>query len=105
MKKQPSECSSLQDIRDEIDAIDREITLALGKRLEYVKAAAAFKPNIESIPAPERVAAMLPQRHLWAEQAGLEPEFIENIFNQLIQWFINEQVQFYRFKQETGERQ
>jgi len=99
MKKQPSECSSLQDIRDEIDAIDHEITFALGRRLEYVKAASAFKPNLESIPAPERVAAMLPQRRLWAEQAGLEPDFFENIFSQLIQWFINEQVRFYRSKQ------
>ena len=103
MKKQPSECSSLQDIRDEIDAIDHEITIALGKRLDYVKAASAFKPNAESIPAPERVAAMLPQRRFWAEQAGLEPDFIEHIFSQLIQWFINEQVRFYRSKQQSGE--
>ncbi len=95
---QPEQCSNLQEIRDEIDAIDHEIILALGERLKYVKAASAFKPNVESIPAPERVAVMLPQRRLWAEQAGLEPDFIEHIFSLLIQWFINEQVDFYRSK-------
>jgi isochorismate pyruvate lyase len=37
--KPPHECASLQDIRDAIDAIDRDVIALLGRRGAYVHAA------------------------------------------------------------------
>ena len=62
----------LADVREAIDHIDSDVIRALGLRMRYVKAASRFKPDEASIPAPERVAAMLPQRRQWAESAGLD---------------------------------
>ena len=62
----------------------------------YVKAAARFKPTESSIAAPERVAQMLPQRREWAEQAGLDPHFVETLFAQIIHWYIGQQVLHWR---------
>ncbi|PYY88490.1 isochorismate-pyruvate lyase [Pseudomonas sp. TKO26] len=96
--KTPEQCSGLDDVRCGIDAMDRQIIQALGQRLAYVKAAAQFKPTEDSIAAPERVAAMLPQRRQWAEQAGLDPMFVVPLFAQIIHWNIAQQVRHWRLQ-------
>lgn len=97
--KTPEQCSSLDDVRCGIDAMDEQIIQALGRRLAYVKAAAQFKPTQQSIAAPERVAAMLPQRQQWAQQAGLDPMFVVPLFAQIIHWNIAQQVRHWRIGQ------
>ncbi|WP_028498980.1 isochorismate lyase [Microvirgula aerodenitrificans] len=92
----PENCSSLLEVRDAIDRIDHEIIQALGRRMEYVRAASRFKASEAAIPAPERVAAMLPARARWAEENGFDPAFAETLFSQLIHWYIDEQVKYWR---------
>ncbi len=94
--KNPEDCTCLADIRLAIDCIDKNIVQALGQRMAYVKAASRFKPCETSIAAPERVAAMLPERARWARDHGLDPVFIERMFSQLIDWYISEQTQHWR---------
>lgn len=93
--KTPENCSALADIRQAIDTLDQQIVEALGLRMQYVKAASAFKPDQSSIAAPDRVAAMLPQRRQWAEDVGLDGEFIEGLFKQIIHWYIAEQTAYW----------
>ncbi|WP_323990505.1 isochorismate lyase [Pseudomonas canadensis] len=93
--KTPEHCTGLSDIREAIDSLDQQIIETLGLRMQYVKAASVFKPDQASIAAPERVAAMLPQRRQWAQEAGLDGEFIEGLFNQIIHWYIAEQTAFW----------
>jgi isochorismate pyruvate lyase len=45
MIKQPQDCQNIQDIRTEIDSLDREIISKFAQRFEYVKAAAKFKQS------------------------------------------------------------
>ncbi|MGC3048261.1 chorismate mutase family protein, partial [Pseudomonas aeruginosa] len=59
------------DTRHPIDRIDLQIVQALGRRMDYVTAASRFKASEPAIPAPERVAAMHPERARWAEVNGL----------------------------------
>jgi len=94
--KSPEECTGLDDIRIEIDAIDAEIIKALGHRLCYVKAAAAFKPDEASIAAPDRVGAMIPVRRALAEDVGLNADFVGPLFAQIIHWFIAQQARHWR---------
>lgn len=95
----PADCESLSDIREGIDHLDRCIIKAMGERMRYVKAAARFKPTEASIAAPERVAAMLPNRRGWAEDVGLDGKFIECLYAQIIQWYISEQTEHWRCRQ------
>ncbi|MCE2573058.1 isochorismate lyase [Motilimonas eburnea] len=94
--KQPEACESLNDIRIGIDSLDKEIVQILAKRMGYVKAAAQFKPDEQSIPAPERVVVMLQDRKKWAEQAGLSAEYVERLFTDIIDWYINQQIKHWR---------
>lgn len=92
--KQPKDCLNLEDIRTEIDNIDREIIATLGKRFEYVKAAAKFKKNETSVKAPERFKTMLKQtRRIWAKAEGLNPDVIEDVYRDLVNYFINAELE------------
>ena len=42
---QADSCKNMEDIRKEIDQIDKEIIALLGKRYEYVRAASKFKKD------------------------------------------------------------
>lgn len=94
--KKPAECSSLDDIRCEIDLLDKEMVNLLGRRLGYVLAAAAFKKDEEDIPAPDRVGRMLEQRRAWARDCGLAEDFVEKLFVQITDWYIATQIGHWR---------
>ena len=89
---EPENCSGMEDIRVEIDKMDRDIIAILGKRFEYVKAASKFKTSETSVRAPERFKAMLEQRRIWASAEGLSPDAIEKMYRDLVNHFINEEM-------------
>jgi len=96
--KEPNDCSNIQEIRVCIDTIDRQIISDLGKRFEYVKVAAKFKTSETSVKAPERFNTMLQQRRQWAEEAGLSPDVIEKVYQDLVNYFIDEELKHWLSK-------
>ena len=88
----------MAEVREAIDALDREVVELLGRRFEYVKAATRFKTSEADVRAPERLAAMLQQRREWAEAAGLSPDAIEIMYRNLVEHFIAEEMR--RWKRE-----
>jgi len=90
--KPPDECTSLQDIRTQIDRLDRQIVALLGQRLNYVHAAAAFKTSETTVRAPDRVASMLEDRRRWAAEEGLLPDAISRLYEGLIEYFTNHEM-------------
>lgn len=96
--KEPGDCRDIQDIRTEIDRLDRQIIEGIGKRSLYVKAAAKFKSNDASVKAPDRVKAMIKQRRDWAVEEGLNPDIIEKLYTDLVNYFVSEELK--RFKKD-----
>ena len=90
--KTPEECADMADIRREIDQLDYQIIQLLGRRFAYVKAASKFKTSEAGVKAPERLEAMLVQRRAWAEEAGLNPDVIEKMYQDLVSHFIAEEL-------------
>jgi isochorismate pyruvate lyase len=89
------DCNTLDDIRFNIDLIDEEIVKLIGERFNYVKAASKFKTSEATVKAPERFKSMLLQRREWASQAGLNTDVIENLFKELVGYFINEELSLF----------
>ena len=94
--KAPDDCSNLEEIRLEIDRIDRETIELIGKRFEYVKAATKFKTDENSVKAPERFKSMLQQRRDWAEAEGLKADVIEKLYRDLVNYFIDEELKHWK---------
>lgn len=86
--KPPADCASLEEVRAEIDRIDRAIIALIGERAGYVHAAARFKTSEAAVAAPERQAAMLRERRRWANDAGLDPDVVEKLYRDLVAYFI-----------------
>ncbi|MGY2440267.1 isochorismate lyase [Pseudomonas sp. SDO52101_S400] len=89
---QPEECAGMEDIRREIDALDQAVIKLLGKRFQYVLAASKYKTSATSVRAPERFKAMLATRRQWAEAEGLSPDAIEQMYRDLVNHFIAEEM-------------
>ena len=90
--KIPSECENMLDIRAGIDALDQNIITLIGKRFQYVKAAAKFKTSETEVKAPERFKSMLLKRREWAEAEGLNADAIEKLYTDLVNHFISEEL-------------
>ncbi|GGE55298.1 isochorismate pyruvate lyase [Pedobacter psychrotolerans] len=88
----PESCQNIDEIRSAIDAIDLEVIQLIGKRFKYVKAASKFKLNEEAVKAPERFKNMLLQRRNWAGIEGLNPDVIEKVYRDLVNYFISEEI-------------
>lgn len=90
--KKPSECANITEVRNEIDNIDSTIIDLLAARFEYVKEVVKYKDGTPgSIEAPERRRQVLECRRQWAAQRGLNPDVIEGLYSDLIQYFIDEE--------------
>lgn len=90
--KKPDECNSINDIRDAIDEIDKNIISLISDRASYVHEAVKFKTNVESVQANDRVQKMLLKRKKWAEEKNVNPEFVEKLYQNIIEYFINEEM-------------
>lgn len=94
--KDPDECANINEVREEIDIIDREVIDALSKRFKYVVAAARFKTSETGVRAPDRFHAMLQQRREWALESGLNPDVVENIYRDLVNYYIEEELKHFK---------
>jgi isochorismate pyruvate lyase len=94
--KPPEDCASIEDVREAIDDLDRGILRLLGQRARYVAAAARFKKDGNSVRAPVRQKAMLALRREWAEEEGLNPGFVEDLYGNIVSHFVGRQMDHWR---------
>lgn len=89
--RSPDQCANLDEIREGMDAVDRQIIALIARRVDYVRNAAKFKSSSANVAAPERVAAVLKTRRDWAEAAGLSGEVIEGLYRGLVAYSVSEE--------------
>lgn len=85
------ECSSLDEVRQNIDEIDRQIITLITERSFYVNQAALLKKSEIEVEAPERVRSVLKRVRKIAIEKGLEPDVAETIYKTIIHVFINQE--------------
>ena len=88
----PEACRNLEDVREAVDGLDREILRLLGSRASYVAAAARFKTDPKGVRAPERQRAMLARRREWAEEENLDPDFVEGLYRDIVSPFVGREM-------------
>ena len=79
---------SLDDVRLNIDRLDREIIGLMAERGTYVQAAAKFKISSADVEAPKRVEQVITKVRAIAEESGLEPSVAEAAYRAMIAAFI-----------------
>ena len=96
--KNPDNCQSLKEIREEIDKIDEHIILLFAERHKYVEAVVRFKNDKDAIIAQERKDAVIQQRKNWAKAKGLNADVFEQIYTLLIESNINHEMKLLKEK-------
>jgi chorismate mutase-like protein len=82
------ECSSLDEVRSSIDAVDRQLLKLIAERRGYVLQAARFKRNEGDVRAPARVEQVIAKVRTLAAAEGVEPELVDGIWREMIAGFI-----------------
>ncbi|WP_319509459.1 chorismate mutase [uncultured Draconibacterium sp.] len=96
--KDPGECNSLEEIRNEIDKIDEHIVLLFAERHKYVEAIVRFKNDKDAIIAQERKDAVIQQRRKWAEEKGLNADVFEQVYTLLVESNIKHEMELLKIK-------
>jgi tRNA-Thr(GGU) m(6)t(6)A37 methyltransferase TsaA len=94
--------ASLAEARAAIDTIDTEVIRLLGNRAGYVRQVVNFKKTAEEVRAPTRYAEVMRHRRELAEAAGLSPDVIEGMYKLLVDYFIQEEMEILREREEKG---
>lgn len=86
-------CTSIEDVRQQIDLIDRDLVALLAKRGNLVTQAAAFKKTSDDVRAPARVEQVIAKVREIATQTGASPAVVEQVYRAMIAAFIEEELQ------------
>jgi len=85
-------CTSIEDVRQHIDHIDRDLVALLARRGRLVTQAAAFKKTTDDVRAPSRVEQVIAKVRAIAVHTGASPEVVEQVYRAMIAAFINEEL-------------
>ncbi len=86
------DCRDIDEVRENIDSIDREIVRLLSERSCYVKQAARFKKTKEDVKAPKRVEEVIAKVRILASEQGIDPDIVEKVYRTMITCFINHEM-------------
>lgn len=87
--KTPAECTTMADIRAEIDRIDRTLLDIFAERACYIDRAAQVKAEV-GLPAriTNRVEEVVSNVRAHAATRGIDPDLAEKLWRKLIEWSI-----------------
>jgi itaconate CoA-transferase len=80
---------NLEEVRENIDAVDREIVRLLAEREGHVRRAAHFKKTREDVEAPKRVEEVIRKVKALADGHGANPNVVEEVYRSMISRFIS----------------
>ena len=85
MAKSPEHCQTMTDVREGVDALDRELVRLLVIRQGYMDAAARIKPTRDAVYDAERIEDVVAKVLTEARQQGLSPDIAEPVWRKLIE--------------------
>ena len=87
--RKPADCTTMADIRPEIDRLDEDLVRLFAERAGYIDRAAQIKAQID-LPARigPRVEEVVENVRRHAKAARLSPELVETLWRHLIDWSI-----------------
>lgn len=89
MNKAPAECETKDDVRAEIDRIDRALIGLFAERHRYVTRMAEIKTDPHEANDPVRTQAVIEKQRRRAAELDLDEDQAALIWSALIDWNIN----------------
>ena len=87
-----TKCTSIEEVRAEIDRIDLGIVALIAERGCYVKQAAKFKKTTDDVKAPQRVEQVIAKVKALATVLGASTSVTEQVYRAMISGFIEAEL-------------
>ncbi|SFV55766.1 Isochorismate pyruvate-lyase [hydrothermal vent metagenome] len=85
-------CTTLEEAREKIDAVDEEIVKLIAKRNEYIKQIAHFKTSVEEVKAEDRISDVISRAREQAISLGLSPNLVNDLFVRMIDAMVESEI-------------
>jgi isochorismate pyruvate lyase len=85
MPKAPEDCQTMVEVREGVDALDRELVALLATRFGYMRAAARIKPSRDAVRDEARKASVIAAAVAEAEARGIPGDVIADIWERLVE--------------------
>ncbi|MGB6229176.1 MAG: chorismate mutase [Litorimonas sp.] len=82
--KQPQDCTTMAEVREGVDALDRELVRLLVTRQGYMDAAARIKPDRDAVYDAERIEDVVAKVLAESDRLGLSADIAEPVWRLLI---------------------
>jgi isochorismate pyruvate lyase len=81
----PADCTTMAEVRQGVDALDRALVTLLAERQGYMDAAARIKPNRGAVRDEPRIEDVVAKVNAAARAAGLSEAIAEPVWRLLIE--------------------
>jgi isochorismate pyruvate lyase len=92
-RQAPETCTTMEELRDAIDALDVELVTLLARRQAYIERAAALKQDRNTVRDEARIEDVVKKVLAAARQAGLSLAIAEAVWRVLIERSIQHEFQ------------
>ena len=81
----PADCETMAEVREGVDALDRQLVALIAQRSRYMEAAARIKPSRDKVRDEWRIEDVVSKVKAEAEQKGLPVAIAEPVWRELIE--------------------
>ena len=81
----PADTSTMAEVREGVDAIDRELVTLMARRFGYMDAAARIKPSRETVRDEERKADVIANVKAYAAELGVPVPLAAALWEMLVE--------------------
>ncbi|WP_298716602.1 chorismate mutase [uncultured Oceanisphaera sp.] len=85
-------CNSIEEVRTNIDSIDRKIVALIAERGGFVNQAARFKKTTDDVKAPARVEQVIDKVRGLSAEFGGNSDVTEVVYRAMISAFISAEL-------------
>ncbi len=85
MPNSPDQCRTMVDVREGVDATDKELVALLDRRFGYMRAAARIKTSRDTVRDEDRKAAVIKAAQDDAAARGIPADVIGDIWERLVE--------------------
>lgn len=85
MPKLPEDCQTMVEVREGVDATDRELVALLDRRFGYMRAAARIKESRDAVRDEARKASVIAAAIAEAEACGIPAGVIADMWERLVE--------------------
>lgn len=89
---QIKKCETLDEARNEIDAVDTKIVELIALRNDYIKQIAHFKTSVEEVKAVDRIDDVVSKVRAQAISLDLSPNLINDLYIRMIDGMVESEI-------------